>query len=398
MKRMRRQADGPAPAPRQGPRGRPDGGSRLADVALAVALFGLMLVVEPGADDDLALRSIGDVPVGEVVLAAAACTALLRRRSHPLPVLGATVGAAIVAQVTGLSDLVGVSAFVGLYSVGRYVADDRWSGGSLATVLAMVVGSTLADHDAALPDVGFGMTLTLIVWYAGRRLRARDEDARRRSHEQAAEARRAIAEERTRIARELHDVVAHRVSIMTVQAGAARTVAASDPHQAAQAMHAVEQAGRQALDELRHLLGVLRPAADGPALAPQPGLDDVRGLVERFRAAGLQVSLSIEGTPVDLPARVEVSSYRIVQESLTNALRHAGPGTRARVSIACREDGVDVTVSDDGHAGGGAPGSGHGIIGMRERAQLLGGDLEAAARPGGGFRVRAHLPNRGQHP
>ena len=190
----------------------------------------------------------------------------------------------------------------------------------------------------------------------------------------------------------MHDVVAHRVSVMTVQAGAAKTVVADDPKGALQAMGAVEQAGRQALNELRHLLGVLRPEAEVDGLGPQPGLADVPRLVDQFREAGLDVSLTMDGVQTDLPARVDLSAYRIVQEALTNVLKHAGPNaqTKARLSIDRRE--VAIEVLDNGHGVTALPGSGHGIAGMRERAQLLGGSLDAGLRPGGGFRVVAHLP------
>jgi signal transduction histidine kinase len=174
-------------------------------------------------------------------------------------------------------------------------------------------------------------------------------------------------------------------------------VAVTDPASAARAMQAVEQAGRQALDELRHLLGVLRPAADGDALGPQPGLADVPRLVERFRAAGLDVELDIDderagGTPVDLPARVQLSAYRIVQEALTNVLKHAGPTARAQVRVHTDRDGTAIDVRDDGPGATVPAGTGHGIIGMRERALLLGGRLDAGPQPGGGFHVTAWLP------
>ena len=210
--------------------------------------------------------------------------------------------------------------------------------------------------------------------------------------EHAAEARRAVAEERTRIARELHDVVAHRVSVMTVQAGAAKTVAANDPEGALRAMEAVEQAGRQALGELRHLLGVLRPRADVDELGPQPGITEVPRLVDQFKEAGLDVSLTMDGAQTNLPARVDLSAYRIVQEALTNVLKHAGPSAHTDVRLHTDSHAVAIEVLDNGHGGTTLPGSGHGVVGMRERAQLLGGRLDAGPRPGGGFQVVARLP------
>lgn len=214
------------------------------------------------------------------------------------------------------------------------------------------------------------------------------------AREQAAEARRVVTEERARIARELHDVVAHRVSLMTVQAGAAKTVAAVDPDGAHQAMAAVEQTGREALDELRHLLGVLRPDAAAGDLGPQPGLADLAGLVKQFTDAGLEVSFATADAHDALPARVDLFAYRIVQEALTNVLRHAGPDARAEVRVGVDTDGVVIEVRDDGQGATATPRTGHGIVGMRERALLLGGRLDAGPRPGGGFQVVAHLPIR----
>ncbi len=243
-----------------------------------------------------------------------------------------------------------------------------------------------------------------VAWYVGRRLRLRQERADELLREQAAEARRIVVEERTRIARELHDVVAHRVSLMTVQAGAAKAVAAEDPEGALRAMGAVEEAGRQALDELRHLLGVLRPETDHDGLGPQPGLADLPRLVEQTRGAGLDVSLATDGVPARLPARVDLFAYRIVQEALTNVLKHAGPGARTEVRLGTEPGGIVIEVLDDGRGAAVLPGSdgaaagarGHGIVGMRERALLLGGTLDARPRPGGGFRVAAHLPTGGE--
>ena len=238
-----------------------------------------------------------------------------------------------------------------------------------------------------------------LTWYIGRRFRIRgdymrllQERAERLEQDQADEARRAVAEERTRIARELHDIVAHRVSLMTVQAGAAKTVAADDPEAALRAMEAVEKAGRQALDELRHLMGILRPETAADGLGPQPGLADVSRLVEHLKEAGLDVSLTMGVVSSDLPTRVDLSAYRIVQEALTNVLKHAGPGTRTELRLSTDNQGIAIEVLDSGHGTTTLPGSGHGIIGMRERALLLGGSLDAGPRPGGGFHVLAHLP------
>src|SRR4029453_12402238 len=195
-----------------------------------------------------------------------------------------------------------------------------------------------------------------------------------------------------------------RVSLRTVQAGAAKAVSAKDPEGALRAMAAVEEAGRQALDELRHLLGVLRPETDPDGLGPQPGLADLPRLVEQTRAAGLDVSLDTDGVTAGLPARVDLFAYRIVQEALTNVLKHAGPGARTEVRLGTDRRGVVIEILDDGRGATALPGpdlddaraQGHGIVGMRERARLLGGTLDARPRPGGGFSVVAHLPTGGE--
>jgi signal transduction histidine kinase len=365
---------------------------RVADSVLVVVVFLVTLLVSPdGSNDEVTLRGIGEVSVAALIVLAVGSGALYWRRSRPLLVFGVTWGAAVLGIWLRDAGTVAIAMMFALYSVGRYATDDRWGYIPLGGALVFVTVSSLVDA-VAVAEIGFGLLFTFFVWYIGRRLRIRGERAVLLEREQAAEARRAVAEERTRIARELHDVVAHRVSLMTVQAGAAKTIAADDPEGASQAMQAVEQAGRQALDELRHLLGVLRPEADGEALGPQPGLAEVPRLVDQFRAAGLDVALTMDGASADLPARVDLSAYRIVQEALTNALKHAGPGARTEVRLHTGGRGVDIEVLDDGRGGTILTGSGHGIVGMRERALLLGGRLDASPRPDGGFQVVAHLP------
>ena len=364
---------------------------RGADAALTVAVFVTSLFLGLGPSEAEG-GAPGELPFAALFLLAVACGALYWRRTEPLGVLGLTLVATLLAAAIGYRDLAGgYAVLVALYSAGRYVDDERWSYVGLAGSFSCVAFDYLTGETTAVA-VGFGLVVLSAVWYVGRRLRTREEDAEERRREQAADADRAVQAERTRIARELHDVVAHRVSLMTVQAGAAKTVASDDPQAALQAMEAVEHAGRQALDELRHLLGVLRPSADGGSLGPQPGLTDVPRLVDQFREAGLDVSLSVSGATTDLPARVDLSAYRIVQEALTNVLKHAGPGAQSDVRVSIDDGAVAIEISDDGQAVTSLPGSGHGIMGMRERALLLGGSLSAGPRAGGGFRVAAHLP------
>jgi signal transduction histidine kinase len=373
---------------------------RAADAFLAIIVFVVsVLVTSEGPNEDLAIRSLSDLPIAALVVIALASGALYWRRSQPLVVLSVTLAAsalstgAVLFELVEVADveLVGVAMLVALYSVGRYATNDRWAFLGLGGALA-VVGLSAPIDEVTAAEVGFGFIVIVLVWYVGRRLRFRAERAAHLEREHAAEARRAVAEERTRIARELHDVVAHRVSLMTVQAGAAKTVAADDPEAALQAMEAVEKAGRQALGELRHLLDVLRPEAEADGLGPQPGLADVPRLVDQFKEAGVDVSLRMDRAQASLPAHVDLSAYRIVQEALTNVLKHAGPTARAEVRLRTNSHGVAIEVSDTGRSDTILPGSGRGIVGMRERALLLGGSLDAGPRPTGGFQVVAHLP------
>ena len=385
---------------------------RAADAVLAAAVFLGTVFLTDGPGDALAIRPLGDVPLPALLAFALASAALYWRRSAPLAVLGVAVAAFAATIGSGYADG-GGPVLIALYSLGRYATGDRWAQLGVAAAVTVIVVDGLTDP-APWGEAVFGGVVMFVAWYVGRRLRLRSERAAQLVREQAAEARRVVTEERTRIARELHDVVAHRVSLMTVQAGAAKAVAAEDPEAALQAMGAVEEAGRQALDELRHLLGVLRPEADPDGLGPQPGLADLPRLVEQTRRAGLDVALATDGVPAGLPARVDLFAYRIVQEALTNVLRHAGPGAHTQVRLGTDRRGIVIEVLDDGQAteNGVEPASGrrsadsdrphpagrsgHGIVGMRERARLLGGTLEARPRPGGGFRVVAHLPTGGE--
>ena len=221
-------------------------------------------------------------------------------------------------------------------------------------------------------------------------LAARAEQAER---DREREADRAVAAERARIARELHDVIAHHMSVMVIQAGAARRLLDLDPGQARGALAAVEDAGRRGLEAVPGLLRALRTDGRPDGLAPQPTLAELDTLVAQVSAAGLPVDLRIEGTPRPLPAAVDLSAYRVAQEALTNSLRHAGPA-RAELTVHYRPDALEVTAVDDGRGPGGRSGngSGHGLVGMRERVGLFGGDLEAGPGPTGGFRVTARFP------
>jgi signal transduction histidine kinase len=299
---------------------------------------------------------------------------------------------------------IAIGGVVGMYSVAA------WGGrraallaGAVAAVVVVVV-MALPRTDADVVDAAFVSLSLAGAWVLGDRarvqralaaeLRAR---ALRLERDRAEDARQAVASERARIARELHDVVAHHVSMMVVQAEAGPV--ATEPARAAGAFEAIAATGRQALVEMRRLLGVLRSDGDQvPSLAPQPGLAEVPSLVEQVGRAGLRVELVVEGAQVPLPAGVDLSAYRIVQEALTNAVKHGGPG-RARVLVRYGEDDLRLRVVDEGRAGGPATAGGRagvGLVGMRERVHLFGGELHAGPGPDGGFTVDARLPIRGQ--
>jgi signal transduction histidine kinase len=265
-----------------------------------------------------------------------------------------------------------------------------------------------------VPGVVAAFSLVLIA-VIGNAVQARDRMRRMRA-EHAAATRRALDEERARIAGELHDVVTHNVSVMIVQAGAARQVLTDDPAEATEALLAVESSGRAAMTELRHLLGLLSPAmntSDAPGtgagpdrdaiaagldLSPQPGLGQLQPLIDRVAATGLPVDLQVGGEPRALPPGLDLAAYRVVQESLTNVLKHAGkPRTTVRLDYGDAELVVEVTdagrpIPAAGPVPSGVPGAGRGLLGLRERVVLYGGELDAGTRPDGGWQVRARLP------
>jgi signal transduction histidine kinase len=277
-----------------------------------------------------------------------------------------------------------------VYSVAAYSERPRAVVGG-AISLAVILLSEPGDFIVAGP-------LYTGVWLAGRLFRDRQRlaaalQARTTAleREQEETARLAIAEERARIARELHDVVAHSVSVMVVQAGAERLALGPGRDSTHQTLVSIEKTGRQALAEMRRLLGVLRKEDEELALAPLPSLDHLDSLVAHVREAALPVEFRIEGPRRTVPAGVDISAYRIVQEALTNAMRHAGPA-RARLVVRYGEREVEVEVADDGQGSQTANGGGHGLVGMRERVALYGGELETGPREGGGFTVRATIP------
>jgi signal transduction histidine kinase len=276
------------------------------------------------------------------------------------------------------------------------------AGIGLAVVLggAAIIVYNIPGHSAA--ELVFIPLEFAISWLAGFLLRETAEQAEAAEvraslaeHEREAEALRAVVDERTRIARELHDIVGHSVSVMTVQTSGVRRLLSPEQEQEREALLAVERTGREALAEMRRVVGALRDADESPALAPRPSLSRVDKLVAQARETGLPVDLEIEGEPVSLPAGVDLTAYRLVQEGLTNAIKHSA-ARHAEVRVRYNPGHVEIEVRDDGRGVDSADSTssdgGHGLVGMRERVSIYGGELEAGPHAGGGFRLRARIP------
>jgi signal transduction histidine kinase len=376
-----------------------DSALALVAAGLATALLVPMVVSVPGGRG---------VPVGMLALGCALVLVhtlpLAARRRFPGTVLALCVASGVAfAALFMMPVFLGPAILVAVYSVAAY--GRRW---------VSVAGLVVAEVGLAAVQLTPGrferstfllfMGVVAVAWVLGhfvgdRQVYAAQLEERTAELERAREelARRAVAEERLRLARELHDVVAHAMSVIAVQSGVGAHVAASRPEEVAKALAAIEATSRAALTELRRLLGVLRQDSEPQAsLTPVPGLANLDSLLTEVGKAGLAVRLRVEGTPLQLPAGVDLSAYRIVQEALTNVVKHAGPA-HAQVTIGYRDQEVTVEVIDDGRGamtpvGDGRGGTGHGLIGMRERVAAFDGELEVGPRPGGGFRVAARLP------
>jgi signal transduction histidine kinase len=315
------------------------------------------------------------------------------RRRRPILVLAIVVVASVALSFFERTPIEVIALWVALYSVGAYT--DRTTAIRAGLAALIVLAPLALNGDLGLIEGIFELGFLALGWMFGAylgELRGRAERVRR---EQENEKRRAVAEEQARIARELHDVMAHSVSVMVVQAAAAEDVFDTAPARVREALHSIESTGRQALSEVRRVLDVLR-GSNGDELMPQPGLSRLEELIGQVRAAGLPVVLRVEGARPDLPAGIDLSAYRIVQEALTNTLKHGRGVTRATVALRYRPDELSMEVCDDGEessAGGQAEArTGHGLIGMRERVALYGGEVFSGPRAGGGFEVRARFP------
>ena len=357
----------------------------LAAVLLAWALFDVPWWWRPLGHGGSPL-----VILGVIALAAAQSVPFLRRRQQPAAVLALAGAALAVKYAAGLNIWsAGAAVLAAAYGLGAYGSNTvRQAGRALAACALLAVFITLpADHGSHDPAIA--CALLAIALGMGEITSAHRDTA-------ATAARHAQDMERARLARDLHDVVAHQLSAIAVQAGAARLAAAGDPQAAATAIAAIERQARGGLTELNQLVRELQPARDtGPETSPQPRLGDIPALIKRAGESGMRAELRVDGEPRPLPPAVELAGYRVVQESLTNAIRYAAGGA-ATVHLAYRDDGIMVVVTDDG-PGAADPaaairGGGTGLAGLRERARLLGGQLEAGSAAERGFAVRAFLP------
>ncbi|WP_369196137.1 sensor histidine kinase [Streptomyces djakartensis] len=377
------------------------------DAALAAAVLVCMVAgsfVEPRHRDNVSWGVLRTPDTLSLVLMALAAAALVFRRRAPLRVLAVTGAASVVESVTADPRApVAMSAVIALYTVAS--TTDRpttWRVGLLTmTVLtgtAMAAGSLpwyAQENLAIFAWTGIGGTAGDAVRSRRAFVQAIRERAERAERTREEEARRRVAEERLRIARDLHDVVAHHIALVNVQAGVAAHVMDKRPDQAKEALSHVREASRSALNELRATVGLLRQSGDPEApTEPAPGLDRLDELAGTFRNAGLHIEVARADQGTALPAAVDLAAYRIIQEALTNVQKHAGAQARAEVSVVRVGPNVEITVLDDGSGDNEASGSGggHGLLGMRERVTALRGTLTTGPRYGGGFRVHAILP------
>ncbi|MEV6168374.1 sensor histidine kinase [Streptomyces sp. NPDC051954] len=382
----------------------------------ALVLFGISVAgvvsVDPSSDHQ------GTHAEGIVVSAILSVVVALRRRMPERMLLLALV-AGVAQLILDIETVVADFAMLAIvYTVAatgvRWASRLALAGGLCAAALAQVRWPEY--QTSAAGNVALAVLQTVpfaLAWVLGDSVRTRrayfaqlEERATRLEKEREAQSKVAVAAERARIARELHDVVAHNVSVMVVQADGAAYVLDSAPDQAKKALETISSTGRQALAEMRRLLGVLRTGEhqESGEYVPQPDVEQIEELVEQCRTSGLPVDFKVEGTPRPLPSGVELTAYRIVQEALTNTRKHGGPNTGASVRLVYFDDGLGLLVEDDGKGAphelyeeGGADGQGHGLIGMRERVGMVGGTLDAGPRPGGGFRISVLLPLKPAH-
>jgi signal transduction histidine kinase len=388
----------------------------LVAVALTIAAFsadstriGLQRMPADGGEPVQLFQPIGRDDGGwALVLLLVVVAPLVLRRRYPLAVLWVVLGTApLMADAEAALRLSFYACVIAAYTAAVY---SPYRLPALASLpVATVVYGNLQDGPPAVPPTLVPLLILTTIAIAAhglRRWRAQVDEGRERMAQmegrQMEALRRATAQERARIARELHDVVTHNVSMMVIQAGAARKVLDTAPGQSREALLAIEAGGRAAMTELRHVMGLLTMDSDGPDpaaaadLAPQPGLDRLDALVDRLSDSGVPVTLTRAGQPRPVPAGIGLTAYRVVQEGLTNTVRHAA-GATARVHVEFGDDHLRIEVTDTGGPAGtqAATGGGHGLIGLRERLAVYGGTLRAGPRVSGGYRVDARIPLEG---
>ena len=357
-------------------------------LAVAVAAFSILGAVMGGNAAPDPAR--GSLTASSYTLLVLGCAPLAVRRRWPIAVLVAVGGCSVVlSSVDHAFDLT-FALVLASYTAAAHVDRERFSRLTVpisigSAVVSLVLAYAGTNWVEVLIGVTFSVGLPMLFGRIGFNRR------RRISLERDRAAHDAVIDERARIARELHDVVAHAMSVMVVQAGAARRVIDDDTDAARTAIGRIEATGRDGMTEMRRLIAILKDDGHGAELAPQPGLAQLDALVETVRAAGVPVEVVTEGPPRELPSGLDLIAYRIVQEGLTNVIKHAGRAN-ARVVLGWQADALEIEVADDGRPIAMPSAPGHGLIGMRERVALYGGGLETGPRPGGGFALRARLP------
>ncbi len=376
----------------------------ITDVLLGVGMFVVSLgaLFVWGLGDDTNVR---DPDIWVYPLVGMQTLSLIWRRRFPVSVLAIVIlGFVIDRGLNYPSSWAFFGISFAIYTIGAQLEPKKslLIGGITLDVVLLwtAIGIFVYDVEplallSELAVLGFPLMVGRESYHRQRRMIDLERRAIQAEHEREQQAAEAVLNERVRIARELHDVVAHEITVMTLQTAGARRVLDSDRDRATQAMRAAEAAGHRALTEMRRLLGMLR-TADSKATAPQPGLDSLETLVEQMNLAGLRTELSVNGQHRQLPLGVDLNAYRIIQESLTNTLKHGGPDVSASIALTYNDSVLSVEISDDGRGASAAAspgdGSGQGLVGMHERVALLEGSMTAGPKPGGGYRVTANIP------
>lgn len=375
--------------------------SLITGVYAVPVLIGLLSVM--GVNP--AVQAVPAIAVSGPILAAISAAAVLFRRRTPL--LALTVAIVCAALTTNsLHSILAIGVCFTLYSVAVYHSNRAAWIGLGSTLLALIIGAALPLPNAAPingshPVIAFGVFLLLSVLIGvnvgnrKRYLEALIDRAAQLARERDQQAQLATAAERSRIAREMHDIISHSLTVMVSLADGSAALTASSPDRSADAMRRVAETGRHALTDMRRMLGVLDESPVGATLEPQPGASDISQLIDRFRAAGLPVRFSVTGTAPDDPG-LQLTVYRVMQESLTNVLRHAADASVVDAAVEYGSDTIRVSIEDDGQLRlPSTVGTGRGLVGMRERVALYGGTLESEAKPGGGWKVVATLQTHG---